>query len=184
MRHNRTNDSEVMTSEICRWPLEIPVWIEWNNFSTSGFGSNRSKICGNLECRSRREFCKLSKKGENSELRHWMKELGSVELGKNFKIWLQIGINFLSFFWFFRVCFVMQYGCMMSCNMSAVYIPYQKKKLPNIDGVRIVGGNSHSSPLLALTKRLMKKWLVYLQKSTIDMYNIYHHLSPKWHPCV
>jgi hypothetical protein len=32
----------------------------------------------------------------------------------------------------FMVCFLMQYECMMSCNMSALYVPHQKKSLPNI----------------------------------------------------
>jgi hypothetical protein len=68
MRHNRTNDLEVMTSEIFWWLLEIPVCTEWNNFLTSEFGPNRSKICGNLECRSRSKFHKLSTEGGNSEL--------------------------------------------------------------------------------------------------------------------
>jgi hypothetical protein len=40
----------------------------------------------------------------------------------------------------------MKYECMMPCNMSALYVRYQNKKSsPNIDGVNIVGGNSHSS---------------------------------------
>jgi hypothetical protein len=40
----------------------------------------------------------------------------------------------------------MQYEYMMSCNMSALYIPHQKKKgVTNIDGVHVGGGKSHSS---------------------------------------
>jgi hypothetical protein len=33
---------------------------------------------------------------------------------------------------FFMVCFLMQYECMTSCNISALYVPHQKKILPNI----------------------------------------------------
>jgi hypothetical protein len=29
----------------------------------------------------------------------------------------------------FMVCFLMPYEYMMSCNMSAIYVPYQKKKM-------------------------------------------------------
>jgi hypothetical protein len=32
----------------------------------------------------------------------------------------------------FMVFFLMQYECMMPCNMSVLYIPHQKKKSPNI----------------------------------------------------
>jgi hypothetical protein len=42
---------------------------------------------------------------------------------------------------------------MMSCNMSALYVPHQKKRLTNIDGVDIIGGNSHSSPRLVLIRQ-------------------------------
>jgi hypothetical protein len=45
----------------------------------------------------------------------------------------------------FMVCFLIQYECMMSCNMSSLYVPHQKKSLPNIYGVRIVSG-SHTHP--------------------------------------
>jgi hypothetical protein len=64
----------------------------------------------------------------------------------------------------------MQYECMMSCNMSALYIPHQKKKgMPNIDDVRVVSGKSHSYLWLVLTERLTQMWLVYLQKGAIYM---------------
>jgi hypothetical protein len=84
MCHNRTNDLEVMTSENFWWLLEIPVRAEWNNFSTSGFGPNQSKICGNSECRSRRKFHKLSTEGGNSELHYRAKEAGMVEVDNIF----------------------------------------------------------------------------------------------------
>jgi hypothetical protein len=31
----------------------------------------------------------------------------------------------------FMVCFLIQYECMMPCNKSVLYVPYQKKRLPN-----------------------------------------------------
>jgi hypothetical protein len=45
----------------------------------------------------------------------------------------------------------------------------KRKALPNIYGIRIVGGISHSSSWLVLVERLTQTWLVYLQKSTIYM---------------
>jgi hypothetical protein len=41
------------------------------------------------------------------------------------------------------------------------------KLLPSIDGIRLVGGKSHSTPWLFLAIRLMKMLLAYLQKSII-----------------
>jgi hypothetical protein len=46
----------------------------------------------------------------------------------------------------FKVRFLMQYECMMSCNISVLYIPHQKKKSsPNIDDVHVYCGKTHSS---------------------------------------
>jgi hypothetical protein len=63
----------------------------------------------------------------------------------------------------------MQYECTMQCNVSALYVPHQKKRLPNIYSVHIVSGKSHSSLWLVLVEWLTQMWLVYLQKSTIYM---------------
>jgi hypothetical protein len=41
---------------------------------------------------------------------------------------LRIGIDFLKFILIFKVCFLMQYEYMMSCNLSVIYVPHQKKK--------------------------------------------------------
>jgi hypothetical protein len=55
--------------------------------------------------------------------------------------------SIFKFLMIFKVRSLIQYECMMSCNVSALYVPHQKKKgSPNIDGIRVVGGNSHSSP--------------------------------------
>jgi hypothetical protein len=46
----------------------------------------------------------------------------------------------------FKVCFLMQYECMMSCNMLALYVLTKRKGVPNIDDVRVIRGKTHSSP--------------------------------------
>jgi hypothetical protein len=56
--------------------------------------------------------------------------------------------RFLSFFWLSKVHFLIQYECMMSCNISDLYIPHQKKISPNIDGVHIVGGKDVLIPVV------------------------------------
>jgi hypothetical protein len=58
-------------------------------------------------------------------------------------------------------------------NMPALYV-LTKRKFANIDGVRILGGESHSSPYLVLAVWLAQMLLAYLQKSTIDIW----HTSP------
>jgi hypothetical protein len=45
----------------------------------------------------------------------------------------------------FKICFLVQYECMASRNMSALYVPQQKKRVPNIDGVCVVGGKMLST---------------------------------------
>jgi hypothetical protein len=62
--------------------------------------------------------------------------------------------------------------------VGPIHFSPKEKLLPHIGGIRIVGGDSHSSPWLTLTKWLTKTWLVYLQKSAID---IYSHTSPLIH---
>jgi hypothetical protein len=60
-------------------------------------------------------------------------------------IWNQ----FFKFLFVFKICFLMQYECMMSCNMLALYVPHQKKRFSNIDDVHIVGGKN------ALNRRIL-----------------------------
>jgi hypothetical protein len=36
--------------------------------------------------------------------------------------------RFFKFLLVFKICFLMQYECMMSCSMSALHVPHQKKK--------------------------------------------------------
>jgi hypothetical protein len=55
----------------------------------------------------------------------------------------------------FKICFLMQYECMMACNMSSLYIPHQKKSLPNIDGIRIVGGKVALIPIVSYNETII-----------------------------
>jgi hypothetical protein len=55
------------------------------------------------------------------------------------------GLESIFFFLFllvFKICFLMQYEYMISCNMCALHVPHQKKRLSNIDDVRVVGGET------------------------------------------
>jgi hypothetical protein len=49
----------------------------------------------------------------------------------------------------------MQYECMLSCNMSALYIPHQKKRLSNIGGIRIVGGKVALIPVVSYNETIL-----------------------------
>jgi hypothetical protein len=173
-----------MVSESHQWLLEILIWTEWCNLPTQEFGLNRSKIWENSEYQSRWEFHKLSKEGGNSELWYGVKESWSIEVDRILEIRLQIWIDFFKFLFIFKVHFLMQYECMMSCNMSALYVPHQKKSSPNIDGVRVVGGKSHSTPWLALSDLTYSNMVSVRAENTTDIYDIHHHLSHKWRPCV
>jgi hypothetical protein len=89
------------------------------------------------------------------------------------KAWKIFGQNFdLSHFRFLLVklistYFIMQYEYVMPWqHVGSIGSSPKEKLLPNIDGVHIVRGNSHSSPWLFLAKRLTKAWLAYMKKST------------------
>jgi hypothetical protein len=51
--------------------------------------------------------------------------------------------RFFKFFFVFKIRFLTQYECMMSCNMSVIYVPHQKKELANIDGLRVDDDKTH-----------------------------------------
>jgi hypothetical protein len=96
---------------------------QWCNFLTLRFGLNWSKIGGNSEYWSRKEFHNLSKERRNSEFWYQTKKPWSVEVNQILEIWLWIGNDFwffLSFFWFLIFA--------SWCNMSVLYVPRQKKK--------------------------------------------------------
>jgi hypothetical protein len=59
-------------------------------------------------------------------------------------------------------------------NMPVLYVLTKRKSLPNIVGVCIVCGNSHSSPWSVLAVWLMQTWLAYLQKK----HRFIWHTSP------
>jgi hypothetical protein len=48
----------------------------------------------------------------------------------------------------FKIRFLMQYECMMPCNMSDLYVPHQKR-VPNIYGIRLVGGELPLIPVVS-----------------------------------
>jgi hypothetical protein len=47
---------------------------------------------------------------------------------------------------------------MMSCNMSDLYVPYQKKCSPNIDGTHIVGGKIAHIPVVSSNEIILRKY--------------------------
>jgi hypothetical protein len=55
----------------------------------------------------------------------------------------------------FKVHFLMQYDCLMSCNMSNLYVSHQKKSSPNIDGICIVGGKVALIPVVSSNKTIL-----------------------------
>jgi hypothetical protein len=89
---------------------------------------------------------------------------------------------FFKFLLVFKICFWMQHECMMSCNMSALYVPHQNKRLPNIDGVCIIGGNSHSSTWLVLMRQSYAIVVSVPTKNTIDIYSHTSSLIPQVAP--
>jgi hypothetical protein len=185
MCHNWTNYSGVMVPDSCQWLLEILIKpngvIYWlRNLSLIEAKSRETlniEVVGNSTSLLKRVQTQNFDTG-------WRNHKGSKLMGFS-RYDFELESIFFKFLLFFRVRFLMQYECMMSSNMSALYVPHQKKKiLPNIDSVCIVGGKSRSSLWLDLMIWLTKIWLAYLQKSTIYIYDIHHHLSPKLRPCV
>jgi hypothetical protein len=57
----------------------------------------------------------------------------------------------------FMVCFLMQYECVMSCNMSVLYVLTKRKSLPNIDGVCVVGGKVTLIPVVSSNETILRK---------------------------
>jgi hypothetical protein len=55
----------------------------------------------------------------------------------------------------FKVCFLMQYEYMMSCNISARYVITKRKMVTNIDGVRIVGGKVILIPVVSSNETIL-----------------------------
>jgi hypothetical protein len=78
----------------------------------------------------------------------------------------------------------MQYECMMSCNMSDLYIPHQKKKVTKYRWCM------YSRWQIALILVVSSNDITYINIVSVptEEHNIYihihHHLSPKWCPCV
>jgi hypothetical protein len=51
----------------------------------------------------------------------------------------------------------MQCEGMMSCNLSALYVPHQKKNLPNIDDICIVSGKVALISVVSSNKTILRK---------------------------
>jgi hypothetical protein len=124
---NPMNKSWIMFIERCWWLLEISVWSEGNDLVTLEFGLNQNEIEGNSEYRSHRGFHKLYQEGRNVGLWCQMKKLRSCGVGGFSRYDYELESIF-KFLLVFKICFLMQYECMMPCNMSDLYVPYQKKK--------------------------------------------------------
>jgi hypothetical protein len=128
MCFNPTNDLEVMIIESCWYcwkflfePTEVTYRL-WN----LGLEEVRPKETLNIKVVG--GFHKLSKESRNSEFWYQTKKLWRGKVGRIFKIWLRFGIDF-KFLLVFKICFLMQYEYMMSCNMSALYVPHQREKV-------------------------------------------------------
>jgi hypothetical protein len=83
--------------------------------------------------------------------------------------WAHFGFFWLSGF------LVLPHYAIWRCTVMTTYQSYpfltKRKGVSNINGVRIVGDKSLSSPWLVLAVWLTQTWLVYLQKSTIDIWH-------------
>jgi hypothetical protein len=129
---NLTNDSEVTIVQSCQYywkflfePKEVTYRLRNLSLMKVRFGETLN-----------------SEVVENSI--RFLKRVETQNFGterRNHEGWNLIGLSrydfesesiFLSFFWFFRICFLSQYECMMSCNMSTLYVPHQKKILCQI----------------------------------------------------
>jgi hypothetical protein len=56
---------------------------------------------------------------------------------------------FLSFFWLSKVRFLIQYECMMPCNMSDLTFLTKRKRVTNIYSIRLVGGKVALIPIVS-----------------------------------
>jgi hypothetical protein len=127
-------------------------------------------IWKNSEYKDPREFYSLSNEGYNSEFRSRMKKLWLVEFGWLYKIRIfysnrfQIHFDF-NFHWIECLSkFILFMHIHMQTHDIRRYYPFlaKRKGSPNIDGARVVGGKSHSSPWLVLTEWLTQTWFAYL----------------------
>jgi hypothetical protein len=57
----------------------------------------------------------------------------------------------------FKVCFLIQYECMMACNMSVLYVLTKRKSLPNIDGIRVVCSKVALIPVVSFNETILRK---------------------------
>jgi hypothetical protein len=123
---NLTNNSEVTIVESCRyyWIFLFEPKEVTHRLRNLGLEEARpkeilnNKVIGNF-------INSLKRVTQNFNIGRMKRK------GLKLKGFLRYDFELESIFKFllvFRVCFLMQYECMMSCNMSALYVPHQKKR--------------------------------------------------------
>jgi hypothetical protein len=100
------------------------------------------------------EFHKLSKERGNSEFDTKRRNHEVLRL-EGFSRYDLESESIFKFLLIFKIRFWMQYECMMPCNMLALYIPRQKKKVPNIYGICIVGGKVALIPVVSSNETIL-----------------------------
>jgi hypothetical protein len=76
----------------------------------------------------------------------------------------------------------MQYGCMMPCNKSDLYVPHQKKKLAKYRWHTYSRWQSALIPVVRSNDMAYETWLAYMQKRTKDIYSHTSQLIPQVAP--
>jgi hypothetical protein len=77
----------------------------------------------------------------------------------------------------------MQYGCMMPCNMSALYV-LTKRKVAKYRWRMCSQWQFTLIPMVSSNETTYTIVVSVPAENTTDIYHIHHHLSPKWHPCI
>jgi hypothetical protein len=125
---NLTNGSEVTIVQSCRYCWKF--WFELKEVTyrlrTLGLNEARSKGMLNIKVIGNYIDSLRRVKTQNFDVGRMKWE------GLKLKGFLSYDFELESIFKFplvFMICFLMQYKCMMTCNMSVLYIPHQRKKL-------------------------------------------------------
>jgi hypothetical protein len=128
MCHNRTNYSGVMVPKICRWLLEILIEPNDVIYRLRNLSLIKAKFGETLNIEVVGNFISLLKRVETQNFYTGRRK----HEGLNLIGFLRYDFNLELIFKFllvFNARFLMQYDCMMSPNMSALYVPHKKKKL-------------------------------------------------------
>jgi hypothetical protein len=81
---------------------------------------------GNFEYRSRRKFHKISKESGTQNFNTGQRDHEGLKLEGFLRYDFKLESIF-KFSLFFKISFLMQHECTMLCNISALYVPHQKK---------------------------------------------------------